>query len=112
MTPRVRSQLPLLLLFIAFAAATCGLVIGLVLWKETEARTATVARAEIDAQNLATSLARHAVGAFQAADVAIGGVAELMKFQTPVPERMNPYLAQRIRNLPQIREIVVLGPDG
>src|SRR4051812_3756696 len=107
-----RSQLPLLFLFLGFAVVMCGCVGGLMLWKDTEARQDTVARAEIDTRNLANSLARHAVSAFQAADVAIGGVAELMKFQTPAAERLSPYLAARVSALPQIREIVVLGPDG
>lgn len=112
MNRRVRSQLPLLLLFIGFAVAMCGCVVGLLLWKAAQERRATIAHAEIETQNLASSLARHAVSAFQAADVAIGGIAELMRFQTPLPERINPYLTQRIKGLPQIREVVVLGPDG
>jgi diguanylate cyclase (GGDEF)-like protein/PAS domain S-box-containing protein len=112
MNRRARSQLPLLILFIGFAVAMCVCVVGLMLWKAAEERRMTIERAEINTQNLANSLARHAGSAFQAADVAIGGIAELMRFQTPVPERINPYLAQRIQALPQIREIVVLGPDG
>lgn len=108
----VRSQLSLLLLFLGFAIAVCIGVVGLMLWKASEARQATIARAETDARNLALSLTNHAVNAIQAADVAISGVVELMKFQTPVAERLNPYLATRVRALPQIREIVVLGADG
>jgi hypothetical protein len=60
MNRRVRSQLPLLILFIGFAVAMCGCVVGLMLWKAAEERSATIARAEIDIQNLANSLASHA----------------------------------------------------
>lgn len=106
------SPLPLIVLFGAFALAMCACIVGILVWKAAEARTATLQRAEIDTQNLVHSLASHAVNAIQAADIATTGVADLLKLEAPQPERMNSYLVGKVAALPQLRDIVVLGPDG
>ena len=40
------------------------------------------------------------------------GMADLLKFQNPLAERFNAYLAATVRSLPQLREIGVLSSDG
>jgi diguanylate cyclase (GGDEF)-like protein/PAS domain S-box-containing protein len=100
------------LLTVVSAVVMCGCLLGILAWKALEVRTAILERAEVDTKNLVHSLASHAVNAIQAADVATSGVVELLKFETPTQERMNSILVAKVSSLPQLREIVVLGPDG
>jgi diguanylate cyclase (GGDEF)-like protein/PAS domain S-box-containing protein len=95
-----------------FVIAMSGCVVGLVVWKAVGARNATLVRSEADIQNLAHSLAEHAGHTIQAADVAMSGMVELLKYQRPLPERFNLYLASTVRALPQLREIGVLDEAG
>jgi hypothetical protein len=106
------SGLSLTLLVLLFACTMCSAVVGVMFWKSLQDREAVLRRSEVDTRNLAHSLANHAGNTIQAADVATAGVAELLKFQDPVPERMNSFLAGRVQALPQLREIGVLGKDG
>jgi diguanylate cyclase (GGDEF)-like protein/PAS domain S-box-containing protein len=87
-------------------------VLGLVIWKAAEARSAALARSETDIKNLSHSLAEHATHTFQAVDVATGGMIDLLKYQNPLPERFNSYLRKTVMALPQLREIGVLTPEG
>jgi diguanylate cyclase (GGDEF)-like protein/PAS domain S-box-containing protein len=95
-----------------FALAMSACVLGLVIWKALEAKTATLERGQTATQNLAHSLAEHAAHTIQAADISMSGIVELLKYRTPLPERFNPFLASIAEALPQIREIGVLGTDG
>ena len=106
------SGLSLALLVLLFACTMCSAVVGVIFWKSLQDREAVLRRSEVETRNLAHSLANHASNAIQAADVATAGVAELLRFQAPVPERMNSFLAGRVQALPQLREIGVLGKDG
>ena len=40
------------------------------------------------------------------------GMVDLLKYQAPLPERFNKYLAETVATLPQIREMGVLDADG
>jgi diguanylate cyclase (GGDEF)-like protein/PAS domain S-box-containing protein len=95
-----------------FALAMSACVLGVVIWKALEAKTATLERGQTATQNLAHSLAEHAAHTIQAADISMSGIVELLKYRTPLPERFNPFLANTVDALPQIREIGVLGTDG
>ena len=95
-----------------FALAMSASVLGLVVWKAIAAKAATLERGQIASENLAHSLAEHAAHTIQAADISLSGMAELLKFQTPLPERFNHYLASTVEALPQIREIGVLDANG
>lgn len=95
-----------------FVALTVGCVLGLVAWKSINSRDAVLSRNEADIQNLARSLAQHATHTFKAPDVAMTGMADLLKFQNPLPERFNAYLANTVRSLPQLREMGVLNVAG
>ncbi|MBR0969584.1 MULTISPECIES: sensor domain-containing diguanylate cyclase [Bradyrhizobium] len=96
----------------AFLALMLASVLGLVSWKTSVARNATLVRAEEDLNNLARSLARHATNTFKASDVAMTGMADLLKYQNPLPERFNAHLIATTRTLSQIREIGVLNAEG
>lgn len=87
-------------------------VLGLVAWKASVARDATLSRAQEDLKNLTRSLAEQAAHAFKAPDVAMAGMADLLKFQNPLPERFNAYLVATTRAMPQIQQIGVLNPEG
>lgn len=95
-----------------FLAIMTACVLGLVAWKASVARSATLVRAQEDLSNLARSLARHATNTFKAPDVAMTGMADLLKYQNPLPERFNAHLVATTRAMPQIREIGVLNAEG
>jgi diguanylate cyclase (GGDEF)-like protein/PAS domain S-box-containing protein len=97
---------------IIFAAVMTACIIGIVVWKALEAKTATLARGNTDIQNLAHSLAEHAAHTIQAADITLTGMVSLLRYRDPVPERFNKYLAEAVATLPQLREIGVLDVDG
>ncbi len=96
----------------AFLAVMMASVLGLVAWKASVARNATLVRSQEDLNNLARSLARHATNIFKAPDVAMTGMADLLKYQNPLPERFNAHLVATTRSMPQIREIGVLNAEG
>ena len=96
----------------AFLAVMMACVLGLVSWKASVARQATLARAQEDLGNLARSLARHATTTLKAPDVAMTGLADLLKYQDPLPERLDAHLVATTHSLPQIREIGVLQAEG
>ncbi len=96
--------------FFVIVMSSC--VLGLVTWKAIGARNATLVRSETDIKNLTRSLAEHASNTIRAADIAMSGMADLLKYQKPVPERLNLYLANTIHALPQLREIGVLDENG
>lgn len=100
------------ILISAFVALTVGCVLGMVAWKSLTSRDAALTRNEADIQNLAHSLAQHATHTFKAPDIAMTGMADLLKFQNPLPERFNAYLANTVRSLPQLREMGVLNAAG
>ncbi|SDT19778.1 sensor domain-containing diguanylate cyclase [Bradyrhizobium canariense] len=95
-----------------FALAMSACVLGVVIWKALESKSATLERGQTATQNLAHSLAEHASHTIQAADISMSGIVELLKYRTPLPDRMNPFLANIVNALPQIREIGVLSVDG
>jgi diguanylate cyclase (GGDEF)-like protein/PAS domain S-box-containing protein len=95
-----------------FALVMTACILGVVVWKALEAKSAALARGATDIQNLAHSLAEHAGHTIQAADIAMSGMVDSLKYRNPVPERFNKYLAETVAALPQIREIGVLDADG
>jgi diguanylate cyclase (GGDEF)-like protein/PAS domain S-box-containing protein len=97
---------------ILFALVMSACVLGIVIWKALDAKATTLERGQIATQNLAHSLSEHAAYTIQAADIAMTGMVELLKYQTPQTERFNRYLASTADALPQIREMGVIGPDG
>jgi diguanylate cyclase (GGDEF)-like protein/PAS domain S-box-containing protein len=97
---------------IVFALAMTACVLGVVVWKSLEAKATTLARGQTDIQNLAHSLAEHASHTIRSADIAMAGMVDLLRYRDPLPERFNPYLAETVSSLPQLREIGVLGVDG
>ena len=97
---------------IIFALVMTACIVGIVVWKALEAKTSTLARGNTDIQNLAHSLAEHAAHTIQAADITLTGMVSLLRYQNPVPERFNKYLAEAVATLPQLREIGVLDADG
>src|SRR4051812_899874 len=97
---------------IFFALVMTACILGVVVWKALQAKSAALARGATDIQNLAHSLAEHAGHTIQAADIAMSGMVDSLKYRNPLPERFNKYLAETVAALPQIREIGVLDADG
>lgn len=99
-------------LICAFVSLTAAALLGLLAWKSVSSRDADLNRSEAEIKNLAHSLAQHATYTFKAPDVAMTGMADLLKFQNPLAERFNAYLAATVRSLPQLREMGVLSSTG
>ena len=99
-------------LVVLVALAMGGCVLGLLTWKAVAARHETLARSEVDITNLTRSLAKQAAHIIQSADVAMIGMAQLLKFQTPRSDRFNQFLAQTVDDLPQLREVGVYDVNG
>lgn len=95
-----------------FVLAMSACVLGLVIWKAVDSRRAALAQSEVDIRNLAHSLQEHASHTFQAAAVAMNGMADLLKYQTPRPDRFNLFLSNTADSLPQIRELGVFDAKG
>ncbi|MBR1228903.1 MULTISPECIES: diguanylate cyclase domain-containing protein [unclassified Bradyrhizobium] len=95
-----------------FALVMTACILGVVVWKALEAKSAALSRGSTDIKNLAHSLAEHAAHTIQAADIAMGGMVDLLMYQSPLPERFNKYMADTVAALPQIREIGVLDTNG
>jgi diguanylate cyclase (GGDEF)-like protein/PAS domain S-box-containing protein len=95
-----------------FALVMTACILGVVVWKALEAKSAALSRGSTDIQNLAHSLAEHAGHTIQAVDIAMSGMVDLLKYRNPVPERFNKHLADTAAALPQIREIGVLDTEG
>ena len=96
----------------AFLAVMMACVLGLVAWKATVSRQRTLSRTQADLLNLARSLSQHASNTIKAPDVAMTGMVDLLKFQTPLPERFNAYLKEATRAMPQIQILAVLDSAG
>ncbi|WP_441276708.1 diguanylate cyclase [Tardiphaga sp. 172_B4_N1_3] len=95
-----------------FVLAMSACVLGLVVWKALDARQTVLAQSETDSRNLAHSLVEHASRSIQAIDIAMSGMADLLKYQNPQPDRFNTFLANTANALPQLREIGVFDTLG
>lgn len=95
-----------------FLLVMSACILGLIFWKTSEARRTTLQRAEAEISNLTHSLSQHTLNTFRAVDVATTGMADLLRYQQPLPERFNAFLASTVRDLPQLGEIGVLDTAG
>ncbi len=110
-TPLSRPIAPIMIAaFLVLATSAC--VLEIVVWKALGAKAATLDHGQTTTQNLAHSLAEHASHTIQSVDIAMSGIVELLKYRTPLPERLNSFLADTVSALPQLYEISVLDADG
>ena len=72
---------------VSFALVMTACILGVVVWKALEAKSAALGRGATDIQNLAHSLAEHAGHTIQAADIAMSGMVDALKYRTPLAER-------------------------
>ncbi|QPF86378.1 diguanylate cyclase [Bradyrhizobium genosp. L] len=111
-SPKLPSPFSSAAIITAVAAVMTACVLGLVVWKALDARSMALAQGERDIRNLTHSLAEHASHSIQAADVAMSGMVDLLKYQRPREDRFNLYLRNTVATLPQIREMGVLNSEG
>lgn len=95
-----------------FLLVMSSCILGLIFWKTSEARRTTLQRAEVDIRNLTHSLGQHTLNTFRAVDVATTGMADLLRYQKPLVDRFDAFLTSTVRDLPQLSEIGVVGPEG
>lgn len=95
-----------------FALLMTASLLGVMTWKALDAKEAAIAGGQTDVQNLAHSLAQQASHSIQSADIAMAGMVDLLRYRDPLPDRMNRYMAETVKSLPQMREIGVLDVNG
>lgn len=95
-----------------FLLVMSGCILGLIFWKTSDARRMTLLRAEAEIRNLTHSLSQHTLNTFRAVDVATTGMVDLLRYQQPLPDRFNAFLAKTVRDLPQLSEIGALDTTG
>jgi diguanylate cyclase (GGDEF)-like protein/PAS domain S-box-containing protein len=99
-------------LVITFALVMTACVLGVMAWKAFDAKKAALASGGADIQNLVHSLSENASHTMQAADIAMSGMVDLLKYRNPEPDRFNKYLAETAKTLPQLRGIGIADADG
>ncbi len=85
---------------------------GLVVWKALETKAVILKRAQTATQNLAHSLAEQASHTILAVDIAMDGIVAFLRYRTPLPERINPFLADTVNALPQLHDLNVIDANG
>jgi diguanylate cyclase (GGDEF)-like protein/PAS domain S-box-containing protein len=95
-----------------FVLAMSACVLGMVVWKASDARTTALAQSQADVRNLAHSLSEHAAHTVEAVDVAITDIVAFLAQYMPEHERMDRHLRQVAARLPQIDDLVVYGTTG
>jgi diguanylate cyclase (GGDEF)-like protein/PAS domain S-box-containing protein len=112
-SPRLASRLSTPSVIVTlFVLVMSTFVVGLVIWKAIDARQTALAQSEIDVRNMTRSLMEHASHTMRSADVAISGMADLLRYQTPQTELFDRLLVDTTRALPEIREISVVDALG
>src|ERR1700684_4259646 len=86
---------------------------GVVGWKSWEGRQDTLRQNSIDIRNLEHSLSQHAARTFESAAIVLTTIADRFADSAPPDvDRFNHMLAAYTRELPQLRELVVLDENG
>jgi diguanylate cyclase (GGDEF)-like protein/PAS domain S-box-containing protein len=105
-------RVPATAVVITFALVMTACVLGVMAWKALDAKKMALASGSADIQNLVHSLSEHASHTIQAADIAMAGMVDLLKYRDPEPDRFNRYLAETAKTLPQLRGIGVADAKG
>jgi diguanylate cyclase (GGDEF)-like protein/PAS domain S-box-containing protein len=105
-------RVPATAVVIIFALVMTACVLGVMAWKALDAKKMALASGSADIQNLVHSLSEHASHTIQAADIAMAGMVDLLKYRDPEPDRFNRYLAETAKTLPQLRGIGVADAKG
>ena len=92
------------------AVALAVALLGLSVWSVVEERQGDLDQAATESRNLAQTLQQQTLQAFQAADVALRGLAD--GIGTPDPATLPDLLARQARGLSQVRYLAVLDAGG
>jgi signal transduction histidine kinase len=92
------------------AIALALALFGLTVWSVIEARTTALDQAAINSRNLAQTLQQHTLQSFQAADLILLGLAD--RLASVDPTAIPAILRRRAGGLAQIRDVVMLDPQG
>ncbi len=107
-----RLSTPVLIVTV-FVVALSACVVGLVIWKEYDARENALAQSETEMRNLAHSLAEHASHTIQAIDVVMDDMVAFLRLQDrPDRPTFDARLREVVDNLTQISDLVVLNAAG
>jgi diguanylate cyclase (GGDEF)-like protein/PAS domain S-box-containing protein len=86
---------------------------GLVAWKAWEERQDTLARGSVDIRNLVHSLSQHAERSIETAAIILANVVDrYAEGDPPRGEGIDGLLSSYTRQLPQLREVVILDENG
>jgi diguanylate cyclase (GGDEF)-like protein/PAS domain S-box-containing protein len=102
-------------LLVAFMLIVSTAIVAIVAWHNWNARRETLARAERNVTNLANSLAQHAARSIEEADLIVSEIVERVENGATSfhqLERLNRHMAERVRAVPPVRDLVVLDHNG
>jgi diguanylate cyclase (GGDEF)-like protein/PAS domain S-box-containing protein len=86
---------------------------GVVAWKAWEGRQDTLARGAIDIRNLTHSLSQHAARSIETAAIILSNIVDrYAEGDPPLGEGVDRLLSSYTRQLPQLREVVILDENG
>ena len=108
----IKSPLTIVAVLLGFTLSSFW---ALVVWKSTEEKAAALAQAGQQTRALTHSLAQHASKSFGAVALALFGASQYIEHSDRSARssaEINDLLAQYAKNMPQVREIGVLSPDG
>ncbi len=108
----IKSPLTIVAVLLGFTLSSFW---ALVVWKSTEEKAAALAHAGQQTQALTHSLAQHASKSFGAVALALFGASQYIEHSDKSARssaEINDLLAQYAKNMPQVRELGVLSPNG
>ncbi|MGY4513354.1 diguanylate cyclase [Bradyrhizobium sp. USDA 3650] len=108
----VKSPLTIIVVLLGFTLASFW---ALIAWKATQQRALAFAKAGSETQGLTHSLAQHASKSFNAVSLALFGTGQYIQHSDKsarASAEINDLLAQYAKNIPQARELGVLGENG
>lgn len=108
----VKSPLTIIVVLLGFTLASFW---ALIAWKTMQERSLAFAKARSETQGLTHSLAQHASKSFNAVALALFGAGQYIQHSDKSARssaEINDLLAQYAKNIPQARELGVLGKTG
>src|SRR4051795_2028711 len=108
----VKSPLTIIALLLGFTLASFW---AMITWKAMQERGLAFAKAGSESQGLTHSLAQHASKSFNAVALALFGAGQYIRHSDKsarASAEINDLLAQYAKNIPQARELGVLGETG
>ena len=98
-----------------FVFAVCLSIVAVDGWRTINARRIQLSEGETAANNLARSIAQHAVGTLKEADAVTLGLVDRLESEGTAPasiEKLHVLLLRHASTMPQLQRLSIIGRDG